>query len=181
MKRFGIAIIVLAVIALAGWLLIHVRMVPRPSAQACTLEAKLCPDGTVVGRTGPNCAFAQCPEVSTSTTTTESDGSVAPTPSGVRGLVTLGPTCPVEKNPPDPACADKPYATAIAVYRKASDTPYIIGNSDKTGAFEFLLPPGAYVLKPSSGTTYPVCARADIIVPAVGYATTTIACDSGIR
>ncbi len=28
---------------------------------ACTQEAKLCPDGSYVGRTGPNCEFAQCP------------------------------------------------------------------------------------------------------------------------
>jgi len=27
---------------------------------ACTQEAKLCPDGTIVGRTGPNCEFAAC-------------------------------------------------------------------------------------------------------------------------
>ncbi len=29
---------------------------------ACTMEAKICPDGTGVGRTGPNCEFAACPE-----------------------------------------------------------------------------------------------------------------------
>jgi len=34
---------------------------PTPSAKACTQEAKLCPDGTSVGRTGPNCEFAPCP------------------------------------------------------------------------------------------------------------------------
>ncbi|MCX6708748.1 MAG: hypothetical protein NTW67_03850 [Candidatus Woesearchaeota archaeon] len=28
---------------------------------ACTEEAKLCPDGSAVGRTGPNCEFAPCP------------------------------------------------------------------------------------------------------------------------
>ncbi len=28
---------------------------------ACTMEAKLCPDGSAVGRTWPNCAFAPCP------------------------------------------------------------------------------------------------------------------------
>ena len=28
---------------------------------ACTKEAKLCPDGTAVGRSGPNCDFAACP------------------------------------------------------------------------------------------------------------------------
>jgi len=30
---------------------------------SCTMEAKLCPDGSAVGRTGPNCEFAACPEV----------------------------------------------------------------------------------------------------------------------
>jgi predicted lipoprotein with Yx(FWY)xxD motif len=30
--------------------------------QACTMEAMVCPDGSSVGRTGPNCAFAPCPE-----------------------------------------------------------------------------------------------------------------------
>lgn len=31
--------------------------------QACTMEAKLCPDGTSVGRQGPDCEFAKCPDV----------------------------------------------------------------------------------------------------------------------
>jgi len=34
---------------------------PTPTSKACTLDAKLCPDGTYVGRTGPNCEFATCP------------------------------------------------------------------------------------------------------------------------
>jgi|SRR3989338_1650303 len=29
--------------------------------RACTLEAKICPDGSAVGRQGSNCEFAQCP------------------------------------------------------------------------------------------------------------------------
>ena len=29
---------------------------------ACTEEAKLCPDGSAVGRIGPNCEFAECPD-----------------------------------------------------------------------------------------------------------------------
>lgn len=28
---------------------------------ACTMEAKICPDGSAVGRTGPNCEFTPCP------------------------------------------------------------------------------------------------------------------------
>lgn len=33
-----------------------------PKSVQCTLEAKLCADGSAVGRTGPNCEFAKCPE-----------------------------------------------------------------------------------------------------------------------
>lgn len=28
---------------------------------ACTMEAKMCPDGSYVGRSGPNCEFSPCP------------------------------------------------------------------------------------------------------------------------
>lgn len=34
---------------------------PSASMQACTLEAKICPDGSSVGRNGPNCEFTACP------------------------------------------------------------------------------------------------------------------------
>ena len=40
---------------------------------ACTLEAKLCSDGSAVVREGPNCEFAECPPV-----TLCNDGSVCP-------------------------------------------------------------------------------------------------------
>lgn len=41
--------------------LITVPVVVEPVA--CTQEAKLCPDGSSVGRTGTNCAFAECPSM----------------------------------------------------------------------------------------------------------------------
>lgn len=35
----------------------------KPAGKACTMEAKLCPDGkTSVGRSGPRCEFEPCPE-----------------------------------------------------------------------------------------------------------------------
>jgi hypothetical protein len=40
------------------------KNIPRPGwnqPTACTEEAKVCPDGSAVGRTGPNCEFAPCP------------------------------------------------------------------------------------------------------------------------
>lgn len=33
----------------------------QPEQRACTMEAKLCNDGTYVSRTGPNCEFTPCP------------------------------------------------------------------------------------------------------------------------
>lgn len=41
----------------------------KPSVR-CTMEAMVCPDGTEVGRTGPNCEFAPCPTNNTNTTLT---------------------------------------------------------------------------------------------------------------
>lgn len=32
----------------------------NPASAGCTEEARLCPDGTAVGRSGPNCEFAPC-------------------------------------------------------------------------------------------------------------------------
>lgn len=49
----------------------------KPSYKACTMEAKICPDGSGVGRTGPNCEFAECPKPSPT-----SDASPAPTGAG---------------------------------------------------------------------------------------------------
>ncbi|MBU0750274.1 hypothetical protein KKH15_02035 [Patescibacteria group bacterium] len=36
---------------------------PTPTPTACTMEAKLCPDGSYVGRTEPSCEFSACPSV----------------------------------------------------------------------------------------------------------------------
>ncbi len=40
--------------------IIHVnKQLQQPIA--CTMEARICADGSYVGRTGPNCEFAKCP------------------------------------------------------------------------------------------------------------------------
>lgn len=35
----------------------------EPEQMACTMEALLCPDGSAVGRTGPECTFTACPHM----------------------------------------------------------------------------------------------------------------------
>jgi hypothetical protein len=52
------------------------RSSPPPDSVACTMEAKVCPDGSTVGRVGPNCEFAACPGADTSTTTAPSSVTV---------------------------------------------------------------------------------------------------------
>lgn len=37
---------------------------PAPKMVACTMDAMICPDGSAVGRSGPNCEFDPCPESS---------------------------------------------------------------------------------------------------------------------
>lgn len=34
---------------------------PIENGVACTMDALLCPDGSYVGRSGPNCEFTACP------------------------------------------------------------------------------------------------------------------------
>lgn len=68
----GLSILMIGVIALwsrRG----DVSMQSQPPQQiACTMEAKLCPDGSYIGRVGPLCEFAACPSVITGPTSTTS-------------------------------------------------------------------------------------------------------------
>jgi|SRR3989344_2314944 len=67
MKRIIIAIIGLVLLVYAIYTVeFWENNFPRGGGVACTLEAKLCPDGSAVGRTGPNCEFAECPSPSQS-------------------------------------------------------------------------------------------------------------------
>lgn len=62
---FGIIIVVTVFLSLlVGVYFVYQRFV-KPvdiGRTACSAEAKLCPDGSVVGRIGPNCEFAECPK-----------------------------------------------------------------------------------------------------------------------
>jgi len=56
---------VAAIIALTGisfWLLVENNQ-GLEDPVACTMDARICPDGSAVGRTGPYCEFAECPQV----------------------------------------------------------------------------------------------------------------------
>lgn len=144
---------------------------PIEQGTTCTMEAKLCPDGSSVGRTGPNCTFPACPPVNTTVTK-----------SGIKGNVLLGPTCPVVQNPPEPGCADKPYQTSLLV--KTPDNSRVIAHmsSGTDGKFSVDVPAGSYIITQAGTGLFPRCgSNGTITVQSNNYTDTAVYCDTGIR
>lgn len=60
-KNFIFSIVLLLIIIIGGILIWLFWPTPQTEPVSCTQEAKLCPDGSLVGRTGSNCEFTECP------------------------------------------------------------------------------------------------------------------------
>jgi hypothetical protein len=71
-------------------------------------------------------------------------GDVLPDATGVHGTVAAGPTCPVERDPPDPDCAARPVVGAVLVFTDADGTEVARATSAADGTFTVELAPGAY-------------------------------------
>ncbi len=186
MKTSTIAVIVaLLFVAGGAWYVFGYKDIVVDGGQVddgvfCTADAMQCPDGSYVGRTGPNCQFV-CPTANA--TSSSGGGGFAEYKSGLQGVVFVGPTCPVERNPPDPACADKPVATNVWVSRKSAPQQIVATVSSGTdGVFKVSLPPGEYIVQAgSSGVPFPRCGDISTAVGATGYTNIVVNCDSGIR
>lgn len=61
----------------------------------------------------------------------------------VSGLALAGPVCPVETDPPDPACAPRPVVDAT-VRAVADSGKEFESTTDGDGRFSLVLPPGRY-------------------------------------
>lgn len=61
--KIALITIVALVIAVLGVVAYQLTVFPSKSSPqtVCTMDAKLCPDGSYVGRIGPDCHFAKCP------------------------------------------------------------------------------------------------------------------------
>lgn len=179
MNKVLFSIVLIAILAVgAGAIYFYSRTITYPSIDgvACTMEAKQCPDGSYVGRTGPKCEFSACPSERVTPAPNSSD-------SGIRGTVVVGPTCPVESIPPDPGCADKLYATTLVLTTADQSRVLREFHSDANGKFSISIPPGEYAIRSAAATNIlPYCASNDTIkVSAHTYIETVISCDSGIR
>lgn len=62
MKNLDIAVLIIIALAVLGYLwTLRGEEQRSEEGYACTMEAKMCPDGTAVGRSGPFCEFEECP------------------------------------------------------------------------------------------------------------------------
>ena len=62
MKSLVFGIVLILVIGIGGFVYRNVQeRTGGPAQIACTQEAKICPDGSSVGRSGPACEFPACP------------------------------------------------------------------------------------------------------------------------
>ena len=110
-----------------------VPVVPVSNPVACTEEAKQCPDGSYVGRTGVNCEFTACPSVATT-------GILS-------GTVTIGPNCPVEQiGVPCPAPLSAYTSREVIVYNTSGKIEITRKHFNPDGTYSFSLPVGKYVI-----------------------------------
>ena len=124
----------------------------------------------------------------TQATTTSSISKEPPPPPPVPqetgtllGSVTLSPTCPVERIPPDPQCSPKPYVTGVKVLYSGGTKIAVTGETESDGSFKFSLAPGMYVVEVAGGTVYPRCSPVNTQVMKGTSTTIVISCDTGIR
>ncbi len=103
--------------------------------------------------------------------------------SGIRGVVFLGPICPVMKNPPEPKCADKPYKTSLVATTPDGGRVIKQFNSDATGNFRVDLAAGEYAIRSAAtANILPRCGSSGAIkVVSSKYTDTIVNCDTGIR
>jgi hypothetical protein len=115
----------------------------------------------------------------TATITITRAGGSSGAATGVRGTATVGPTCPVERTPPDPNCANRAYAgtfvvdsvggTRIAQFTTAAD-----------GTYSVALPPGSYQVRLDDPNRLPSMAPRAFTV-GDGWSVVDLVLDSGIR
>ena len=99
----------------------------------------------------------------------------------VSGLAEAGPVCPVETNPPDPACAPRPVVGAVVVAVGESGDRFE-ATTGPDGRFSFDLPAGRYeiIAEPANGlmgTPEPI----EVVVVAEPIDVGVLMYDTGIR
>jgi hypothetical protein len=102
--------------------------------------------------------------------------------SGVKGVVVLYPTCPVEGLPTSDgqaSCEPVPTRATVRAY-DTFDSVVATERSGHDGRFRLALQPRAYVLRATAAPSTP-CHPIDVTVSPGTFTNVTIRCDTGIR
>lgn len=103
-------------------------------------------------------------------------------PAQITVRLVAGPVCPVERNPPDPACAPRPVPDAEVVLRDPSGAEIGRAAADSNGMVTFTAPGGAYYVKSAAVEGLMGQAAAEAFsVPGGRSITITLDYDTGIR
>lgn len=184
MKTFAIAAGVVIVVALGVWA--FASGIPGLSREATSTStpASLTTSSTTSAATSS--------EPAQSTSMPSGSGvHQAPVPgpkpapqdtSGIRGTVTIGPTCPVQKDPPDPNCTDRPYQTTLVIASTiVGRNGGVLVQTDAQGRFEHSLPAGTYTIRSTGNGAPPTLQPMTVTVKDGAWTTVTVQFDSGIR
>lgn len=103
--------------------------------------------------------------------------------SGISGIALLGPICPVERIPPDPACAPRPYKTKLSATNAEQTKTIKEFESDINGKFSVDLSAGEYIIisANNAGIFSRCLSQGSIKVEKDKYTNITLNCDTGIR
>jgi hypothetical protein len=101
-----------------------------------------------------------------------------PLDSGIEGIVTVGPMCPVMQE--DVPCPDQPYQASLTVLTTGGKK--VSGfRTDEYGRFRVELAPGDYVLHPESPNGLPFAEDLSFTVNEHRFTLLEISYESGIR
>jgi len=103
----------------------------------------------------------------------------------IAGRAVAGPVCPVERIPPDPACADRPVAGAVIVIRDAGGAEVARATTAEDGTFLVGVPGGgSWTVEPQPAEGLLGTAPAIVVEVAdepSAWAAVDVAYDTGIR
>jgi len=108
------------------------------------------------------------------------NGTSYPPGSGIDGLVTIGPVCPVERI--DTPCADKPYQATLVI-QDEQGLEVVRVQSGEDGRYRVDVAPGTYRLLPQwpNEGGPPTASEQQVEVRANAYTHVDVQYDSGIR
>jgi hypothetical protein len=110
----------------------------------------------------------------------EAPTATTPPGTGIRGTVTLGPTCPVQQAD-QPPCVT-PLAASLVITSGEDGSVVARVDAAADGTFQVDLPPGSYVINPQpGGDPFPVGQPVDVTVEPGAYSQVEVAYDTGIR